>query len=195
MIFPEFIQQFDEWAFLLINNKWANNLFDIIMPPVRDKNFWIPLYIIIAIVLVYQYRWKGLTLILLLGLNFGVSDQLSSAVIKPAVGRIRPCNDESFKEQVTLRIERCGAGKSFTSSHATNTFAFAVMLILLFRKKSRWIAPVALFWASLVSYAQIYVGVHYPIDILGGALLGTVISIIIYKIASRYVLPKLGPEL
>jgi membrane-associated phospholipid phosphatase len=69
------------------------------------------------------------------------------------------------------------------------------MLILLFRKKSRWIAPVVLLWASLVSYAQISVGVHYPIDILGGALLGTIISIIIYKIASRYVLPKLGPEL
>jgi len=96
---------------------------------------------------------------------------------------------------VHLRIEKCGAGKSFTSSHATNTFAFAVMCCLLFRRKHGWVAPIALFWASLVSYAQIYVGVHYPLDILGGALLGSLISLILYKIASRFVLPRLGPEL
>lgn len=195
MIFPEAIQQIDEQIFLLINRQWGNSFFDTIMPPVRDKYFWIPLYAIIAIAISIKYRWKGLTLLLLLGLNFAASDQISSAVVKPAVGRIRPCNDLQFQSEVDLRIEKCGAGKSFTSSHATNTFAFAVMLSLLFHRKHRWVAGLALFWASLVSYAQIYVGVHYPIDILGGAILGALISIILYKIASRFVLPKLGPEL
>ncbi len=195
MIFPEAIQHFDEQFILLINQRWGNNFFDTIMPPVRDKFFWIPMYAIIAILISIKYKWKGLTLILILGLNFAASDQISSAVVKPAVGRVRPCNDEQFSESVHLRIEKCGAGKSFTSSHATNTFAFAVMCCLLFRRKYRWVAPIALFWASLVSYAQIYVGVHYPLDILGGALLGSVISLILYKIASRFVLPQLGPEL
>ena len=194
-MFPESIQQFDEWLFLLINNKWGNTFFDVIMPPVRDKFFWIPLYAIIAIWLTYKFKWKGITLILLLGANFALSDQLSSAVVKPAVGRIRPCNDPQFQSSVTLRIEKCGAGKSFTSSHATNTFAFAVLLSLLLRKKYPKIVAPALFWATLVSYAQIYVGVHYPIDILAGALLGSLISIILHKIAVRFVLPKYGPEL
>lgn len=195
MNFPEPIQQFDQWLFLIINNKWGNSFFDVILPPVRDKFFWIPLYAIIAVLLCVKYRWKGVILILLLGLNFAASDQISSAVIKPAVGRMRPCNDENFQDKVTLRIELCGGGKSFTSSHATNTFAFATLLLLFFRKRYRWVAPLALFWASLVSFAQIYVGVHYPLDILGGALLGSIISLIIYKIAVRFIFPHWKVEL
>jgi len=195
MIFPEFIQNIDEQLFFLINQKWGNNFFDAILPPIRDRLFWVPLYILITILIIWKFKKKGVLLILLLGLNFAISDQLSSSVIKPAVGRIRPCNDENLKEKVFLRIDRCGVGKSFTSSHATNTFAFAVLCILFFRKRIRGLIPIALFWAFSISYAQVYVGVHYPLDILAGGLLGTIISLIIYTLAKKFLFPKWIPEL
>jgi undecaprenyl-diphosphatase len=194
-MFPEGLQHIDEQVFILINQRWGNAFFDLILPPIRDKLFWIPAYVIIAILILYKWRTKGLLVVALILANFALSDQVSSAVIKPAVGRLRPCNDPDFAQEVHLRIDACGAGKSFTSSHATNTFAFAVISILLFRKKYRWVTPVALTWATAVSYAQVYVGVHYPLDILGGALLGTIMSIILYNIASRYLLRRYGPEL
>lgn len=186
MIFPEAIQHLDEQLFILINTRMANAVFDTVLPPIRDKLFWIPLYIVIAGILVYRFKLKGLWMVLLIVANFAASDQISSAVIKPAVGRLRPCNEPSFQSEVILRIDACGGGKSFTSSHATNTFAFAVMLILLFRKRLSWITPVALLWAGSISFAQVYVGVHYPFDILAGALLGTLISIILFNIAQRW---------
>ena len=192
MMFPEALQHLDEQVFLLINREWANTFFDTVLPPIRDKMFWVPLYVVLAGIIVYAYRLRGVWMILLLLANFGASDQLSSAVIKPAVDRIRPCNDPAFRDAVALRIEACGGGKSFTSSHAANTFAFAVMCILLFRKRYRWITPVALFWAFSISYAQVYVGVHYPLDILGGAALGTLISVILFNIANRYLIKDIS---
>lgn len=184
-MFPEGLQHIDQQLFLLFNDKLANSFFDFVLPPIRDKMFWIPMYVLIAILLVYKFKWKGLAMVLFILANFAASDQISSAVIKPAVGRLRPCNDPAFSNQVHLRIDACGAGKSFTSSHATNTFGFAVICILLFRRRYRRVTPVALLWAASVSYAQVYVGVHYPFDILGGALLGTLIAIILFNIAQR----------
>lgn len=194
MIFPEAIQHFDEQLFFCINKQWANHFFDVIMPPVRDKYFWLPLYFIIAVTIIWKFKVKGIFLILLLGLNFAISDQLSSAVIKPLVARDRPCNTPGIKEQVILRVDKCGAGKSFTSSHAANTFAFATLMSLLFRKKNRVLRPAILFWAILVSYAQIYVGVHYPLDIAGGALLGALIAGSLYFSAKKLLFRQMGWE-
>ncbi len=195
MIFPEFIQNIDEQLFFLINQKWGNKFFDIILPPIRDKIFWVPLYFLIAILIMWKFKWKGILLLLLLALNFGISDQLSSSVVKPAVNRTRPCNDENLKESVILRIDRCGVGKSFTSSHATNTFAFAVLCILFFGRRLKWLLPLGLFWAFSISYAQVYVGVHYPLDIIAGGLLGSLISLFIYSLAKKFLFPKWIPEL
>jgi len=186
-MFPDALQHIDEYLFHLINSTWSNPFFDVVMPPLREKLFWVPLYLVMAIFLGITFKKKGAVMILVLLLNFAASDQLSSAVIKPAVGRLRPCNDPDFREEVQLRIEACGAGKSFTSSHATNTFAFAVMCILILGKRWRFTLPVALLWATAISYAQVYVGVHYPLDIIGGALLGTFISIILFNIAQKFI--------
>jgi undecaprenyl-diphosphatase len=82
-------------------------------------------------------------------------------------------------------------GKSFPSSHATNTFGFAMLLSLLFYRKYKWILPLAFLWAFLVSYAQIYVGLHYPLDIIGGMLLGISISAIIYFAAKLFLFPRI----
>lgn len=183
MILLSAIQSFDEQLFYFINTGWGNSFFDAVLVPIRDREFWIPFYILIAFIIVYKYKFKGGWLILVCIASFAATDQLSSSVIKPAVGRLRPCNDAEIKNEVILRVHACGAGKSFTSTHAANTFGFAAMLTLLFAKRKRWIAWLAFVWAFAVSFAQIYVGLHYPSDILGGALLGVLCSITIFALA------------
>src|SRR5690606_31319118 len=108
-------------------------------------------------------------------LTFALTDFTSSSVIKKEVTRVRPCNDVQFKEQVRLRV-RCGSGYSFPSSHAANHFALGIFLLVIFRKCWKHIIWLSLGWAASISFAQIYVGVHYPSDILAGALLGSLIG-------------------
>lgn len=110
-------------------------------------------------------------------MTFAIADSTSSSLIKPEVMRIRPCNDVVFKDQIKLRV-RCGSGYSFPSSHATNHFALGMFLLVIFYKRWKPIIWLSLGWAASISYAQIYVGVHYPIDILAGAILGSIIGIV-----------------
>lgn len=184
------IQSVDEWLFRIINTGMSDSFFDVVLVPVRDREFWIPLYILITVLIILKYKWKSLWLILVCIAAFALTDQLSSSVIKPAVGRLRPCNNAEFKTEVILRVDACGAGKSFTSSHAANTFGFATILTLLFAKGKRWKLWLAYLWAFTVSFAQIYVGVHYPSDILGGALLGVLCSVVIFALAKKFLFQK-----
>ncbi|MDX1685268.1 MAG: phosphatase PAP2 family protein, partial [Saprospiraceae bacterium] len=101
------------------------------------------------------------------------------------VERVRPCNDESIKQEVILRA-RCGGGYSFTSSHATNHFGLSMVLFLLLGNRIAWRWLIFL-WAALVSYAQIYVGVHYPLDILGGAVLGVMLGYLVYATVNWFI--------
>ncbi|MBC8173212.1 MAG: phosphatase PAP2 family protein [Chitinophagales bacterium] len=190
-MFPEALQHLDERLFTFVNQTLENNFFDAILPPIRGKNFWVPLYLLITGIIIWKYKWKGLVLVILLIANATASDQISSAVVKPAVNRTRPCQDPAFKEHVILRIDRCSPGKSFTSSHATNTFAFATLLTLLFRKRYKWVFPVSFLWAFSISFAQIYVGVHYPFDILAGMLLGITIAVIIFTLAKLFLFERI----
>lgn len=180
--------ELDQHIFQLINQQWTNGLFDIVMPFVRDKVNWIPLYIVLVIFLLYKYRLKGLWVILFTILVVALSDQISSSVIKPLVGRLRPCNEPGFMDQVRLLVH-CGSGKSFPSSHASNHFGMAVFLGFCFKNNYKWTFPVLLLWAALISYAQVYVGVHYPIDVLCGAILGATIGWLVF-LAGKRILPQ-----
>ncbi|MDP3470047.1 MAG: phosphatase PAP2 family protein [Daejeonella sp.] len=177
----EQIIQFDQNLFFGINQGLSNSFFDWLMPALRNRFFWTPLYLFIVIFLVRNYRKKGWYILLFAFLCFGLTDYISSSVIKPSVGRLRPCNDPEIKKDVRNLIA-CGTGYSFPSSHAANHFGLAVFLILVFYYKWKLILPVGLFWAISVSFAQIYVGVHFPLDILGGAILGSMIAYIMYTI-------------
>src|SRR5690606_28585671 len=108
-------------------------------------------------------------------LSFGIGDFLSASVIKPNIMRVRPCNEVLFKDEVKVRV-RCGSGYSMPSSHATNHFAMGVFLLMIFRRRWKPIIWLSLTWAASISFAQIYVGVHFPGDILAGAALGTLIG-------------------
>lgn len=173
--------EFDRDLFFAINNGLSNGFFDWLMPILRDRYTWVLLYLSIIVFSIKNYGKQGFIMILFLAITFGISDFISSSVIKPNVQRLRPCNETEIKTKVNNLVD-CGTGYSFPSSHATNHFAIAVFLIMMFYHKWKIILPIGILWAASISFAQIYVGVHYPIDILTGGLLGSSIGLGMSKI-------------
>jgi undecaprenyl-diphosphatase len=173
--------QFDRDLFFAINHGLSNSFFDWLMPILRDRYTWVLLYLFIIVFSIKNYGKQGFIMLLFLAMTFGISDFLSSSVIKPNVQRLRPCNETEIKTNVNNLVD-CGTGYSFPSSHATNHFGIAVFLIMMFYHKWKIILPIGIFWAASISFAQIYVGVHYPIDILTGSLLGSSIGLGMSKI-------------
>jgi len=102
-------------------------------------------------------------------------DQMASSIIKPLVGRPRPCHIPESFESLRLLV-KCGSGKSFISGHAANHFAQAFCWIALFGARFRWIVPVLFFWAAIVAYSRVYIGVHFPVDIFAGGIFGSVVG-------------------
>jgi membrane-associated phospholipid phosphatase len=177
------IEQIDQYCFHYVNQVWRNDFFDLVLPYFREPKTWIPLYLFL---LYYIYKKFGKTawkIILLVALSAIISDVTSSRIIKPIVHRLRPCNEPLLKKEV-VNIVPCGSGFSFTSSHAANHFAVAISLVLLVFSDKKNVKYALLFWAFMVSFSQVYVGVHYPIDVLSGAILGGFIAWFIDK-ASR----------
>ncbi len=182
------LQQLDTEWFLQIHRGMANPFFDWLMPLVRNKYFWSPLYLFIIVFCIRQYGKTGYFMIVGLLATFALGDLTASKIIKPAVERIRPCNDPALQDQLIRRVV-CGSGYSFPSAHATNHFGLAVFIIGLFYRKWKAILPIGLSWAALISFAQLYVGVHYPIDIFVGLLLGTLLGGV-----TSFVFKRIYPE-
>lgn len=174
----------DKEIFHLINGVWNYPLLDILMPWLRNKYLWAPLYLFVISFFLYNYRRSGLLAMLYLGITVLFCDQISSDIIKPMVQRLRPCHDPLLKEQVHLLVG-CGGPFGFPSSHAANHFGVALFLGLLL-PRNRFVFAALLLWASLVCYAQIYTGVHYPLDIAGGALLGAVLGSLMLLLCKRH---------
>lgn len=177
-------QQVFEWI-----NSIDSDMLDAIVPHLREKETWIPVYIGLAAWLIWRFRKLGFVVILGAILTTGVADMMSSKVIKPTVERLRPCNDPEMKLDIETRVS-CGSGYSFTSSHAANHFALSVFLCLAVARRRKWLAGSFILWAASICFAQIFVGVHYPFDILGGALLGSCIATCIWLLLRSW-LPDL----
>ncbi len=171
----ETLTQWDQSIFFWINQGWSSSFLDFLMPILRNKYTWLPFYLFLIVFSVYNLMRQGLWLIFCVIVAVGVSDTLSSKLIKNTVKRLRPCNTEMIQEQMELRVH-CGSGYSFTSSHATNHFAVAVFLMYALGGIFKWVKWPLFFWALSIGLAQVYVGVHYPFDILAGSLLGAVIG-------------------
>jgi len=171
---PDLIQ-LDQSLFIAINKGLSNPFFDWLMPFLRNRYLWTPLYLFISIFLVRNYGRLGWRILLFFALSFAVADYFSSSIVKPAFARLRPCNDPEMKSEINTLIA-CGSGYSFPSTHAANHFALAVFLTSMFYRRWKAILPLAILWAASVSFAQIYVGVHYPFDILAGAVIGGMIG-------------------
>lgn len=182
----------DNAIFHFINSTLHNSALNKVMPYYRSMYLWIPAYTFLAVYLLSNFGKKGLIFILCAGLTIGITDTLSSKVIKPTVQRLRPCQDDSVKAQVKLLVQ-CGSGYSFPSSHAANHFALVSFLIAAARIKNRLAVAALILWALSIGVAQIYVGLHYPSDVLVGSLLGLAVGNMMGWLTGKYILRDLKP--
>jgi membrane-associated phospholipid phosphatase len=159
----------DRALFEFINTGLSNPVFDAVLPWVRERLLWAPLYVFMLAFTWFNFRRRFWGVLLGAALVVALADSISSELIKKNVRRLRPCNDPALvvRERVS-----CGSGFSFTSSHAANHFGAALFLIALYGRRFPWIRPALLGWATAIALAQVYVGLHYPGDVLCGGLLG-----------------------
>jgi undecaprenyl-diphosphatase len=139
---------------------------------------WVPLYLVIIYFLFRKRDWRvGLLAMLAILLIFGLTDQLGVHLFKNTVQRLRPCHEIGLGGMIRV-LEDCGGQFSFISNHAANTFGLATFTALFFRKK--WYTWSIISWAAVVSYSRIYVGKHYPLDLLCGAAFGALVAYLVY---------------
>ena len=174
--FFESLQSIDQNLFVYINRDATHPILDTLMPYFRESTFWIPFYVFLIVFVFVNFGKKGWVWLLFAFITVLLTDQFSSSIIKNWVQRPRPCADHLFSGQVRLLLDHCSGGYSFTSSHATNHFGVATFLfVTLGRFFGNW-KYLIFIWAALICYAQVYVGVHYPLDVIIGALLGFTIG-------------------
>lgn len=170
----------DYLIFDFINQTCANTVFDFIFPIIRNATTWIPLYILIFIYLYHRYKQLAIVYILYLLIAFAFADIISVNILKPFFARLRPCHSTIIP--IRLVLDSCGGKWSFPSTHASNHMAIASSIIFAGIFKSRIINFLWITWAVIIGIAQVYVGVHYPSDIIGGFIFGFVVAIINYML-------------
>ncbi len=168
------IKDIDQALFYQINGVWHHPILDAVLPWTWHSNNWIPLYIGLLGWLIYQVGWKTLKWLLFALINVGLTDQISSSVFKPFFHRLRPCNDPALFGKTRLLLEQCAGGFSFTSSHAANHFGIAMFIFMTWGVTQKKYTRFFFVWAGIIAFAQIYVGVHYPLDIVGGTIIGLI---------------------
>ena len=171
--------QFDTNLFLFLNGIHSET-WDKIMWFVSGKLSWAPMYAVIIFFIIKNYKWQSVTLILLIVVSITLADQISVKAFKFVFERLRPCHNPNISHLVHIVNNKCGGQFGFVSSHASNSFVVAMFLHLLFKKK--WFSWFIFVWAALVSYSRVYLGVHFPADITGGAILGMVIGYGVYQL-------------
>lgn len=175
----DYIIHLDKSLFLFLNGLHCAFL-DPIMVFITGDFTWTPLYVVIIFFFFWKRDWRwGLLALAAVLLTFALTDQLSVHLFKNTIQRLRPCHEISLSGMMRA-LENCGGQFSFISSHAANTFGLAAITSLIFAK--RWYACSIFSWAAIVSYSRIYVGKHYPLDIICGAIFGILAGYCIWKL-------------
>ncbi|HYJ64376.1 MAG TPA: phosphatase PAP2 family protein [Parafilimonas sp.] len=188
----EQLHNWDVYFFYKINTVWTSSFLDHIFPWWRDSTTWYPLYLFLLLFVIINFGWRIWTYILFVALNVTITDQLSSTFFKHWVPRLRPCQDPFMHHVVRMILNHCSGGNSFPSSHATNHFGAAVFFFFTLKPYFKNYTYLFFFWAATVSYGQVYVGVHYPTDIIGGAIIGSMIGYVMALIFNKMIkMPEL----
>lgn len=177
----DFLQQIDQWILLAFNGHHTAAM-DRLMMLISDRYVWFPFYGLLLLLMLRSFGWRRtLVYTLAIAMVIWATDQLCASVIRPAVGRLRPSNlDNPLSALITVVDGYRSGSYSFPSCHAANTFALATFMSLLWRRRGITWAFMA--WAVVVSCSRLYLGVHYPSDLLAGALIGSAIAVAVYRI-------------
>lgn len=181
----EYIINQDQQLFLQLNNLGTAN-WDSFWMIVTNKKTWIPLYVIFLYLCYQQFGLKNLIIIILLvAIMVGLNESLTNALKEDWVKRLRPCYNQDIYQQMRLVKDSCGGKFGFTSAHASNHFAVAIFLGSLFKTKYKLLLPSLIFWAMLVAYSRVYIGVHFPLDIICGAIIGILFGLFFYFLYNK----------
>lgn len=171
--------QYDQQLFLWLNGmhaQWA----DTLMYWITYKFTWVPMYLFLILLTIKTEGKKSIAIIVTVIVAVIIADKITSGIMKPYFGRLRPCHEPSLAGLVH-EVTGCGGSFGFASSHASTSFAVAVVWFTLLKQKVQYIW-IILVWAALYSYSRVYVGVHYPGDILAGGMIGWLVALIFTNI-------------